>query len=110
VPSIYYKAATYPTQQEAGKAYDALCMILEAHTAIDISAYRYLHVRRTKWCVVVIGKRPSERFDRQFTEILSRGETIELEESEIVKLVARRTEQIKQGPFVKRHHRKGKLL
>lgn len=110
MPNTYYKAATYPSQEEAGKAFLALEAILHAHEKLDVSAYRYLHLQRAKWCVVVIGKFPSERFQKQFADIIATGEAITLEDTEIVKLLDRRSQQIVKAPYVRRHHKKGKLL
>src|SRR5918912_815567 len=83
----YYKAAMYADYQVAGEAYSKIHDILLAHEDLNLSGYRYFHLTRLTWCVVVIGQRPPERFNKQFTDILSSGEAITLEEREIAKLL-----------------------
>jgi hypothetical protein len=107
---LYYKAHLYPGQQEARAIFLKLEEILNKHENLDLSAYSYLHLRRLKWCVVVIGNVPPERFDKQFKEILAEGEAITLEDHEILKLLERRHEQTQHARYVRKHHKRGKFL
>jgi hypothetical protein len=110
VGSIYYKAAAFSTQLQAKLAYVQLVDVLKVQERLNVSAYNYFHLERMKWCVVVLGEQPSSDLDTRFLDILSSGEIITLNESEMAKLNQRREEKKVPGKFVYKHHRKGKRM
>ncbi len=108
--SIYYEAAAFPRQPEARKTFLALDEIVKGHNILNISVYSYFHLERKKWCIAIIGNTPPQSFEQRFTDILSSGEAITLEDAEIVKLIQRREEKKIPGQFVHKHHKRGKPL
>jgi len=108
---VYCMAATFENKAASGRAYKALRTIALAHERLDISIYRYLHIRLKKWCVTLIGNRPSERFQRQFEHILSTGTIVHLTDTEIGKLLERRfTNQVQGGGFAEYHYDPGEVI
>ena len=70
--SPYVKAARYPSEQTAGKAY---FLVQDAIFSVecDLSTYR-IQLPRGVWHVAVVGITPLAELDQKITAIISTGE------------------------------------
>lgn len=103
-PAPYYRAARFPGERPAGRAYvaaqDALFQYPEP---VDLSTYRF-QLNRV-YHVAVLGQPPPDELDRTLAAILAAGEPVELP-AEVLKLLSeRRTQATRHGEWVERHYR-----
>lgn len=100
-PLLYCRAARFPSERSAGRAYDRAQETLFNDPGCDLSAYRLLLERR--WYVAILGEQPRPDLDRRLEQILARGEPASLPESILAELQHRRAQSIKLSPWVERH-------
>ena len=102
----YYQASRYPNKSAAGKAYTPIQQIIH-EVECDLSTYRLFVPSERKWYVVVIGEQPDQQLHERLKTILttlSRGEPARLDAETLALLIARRLQQIQQGPWVEGHY------
>ena len=107
-PRLYLQAARFPSERQAGRAYFRAQEALYSAPACDLSAYRFLIDRISH--VAVLGDPPPQEVDRAIRRILATGEPITLPAEVVETLFQRRSQQIRLGPWVERHHRPGEPL
>lgn len=108
-PSPYHQAARFIGQQseiQSGQVYFQTQEAIYEDEMCDLSAYR-LKLNRI-WHVAVIGEQPSTETGQTIETILANGELTTLPPEALKFLDARRTDTIRQGSWVEKHHRPGK--
>jgi hypothetical protein len=101
-PVLYYRAARFPSEKPAGRAYRAAQeSVFAEREQTDLSVYR-LALNRD-WYVTVLGEPPPAALEAKLTGILARGEPATLPEDLLQVLAERRREATRLGPWVERH-------
>jgi len=106
--SPYYRAARFPGEQPAGRAYFQAQEVIYRATACDLSVYRLQLEQR--WHVAVLGLRPPRYIERKLERILAAGESVTLPPEVLELLQNRRARATQIGPWVEGHHRPGERL
>src|SRR4051794_17359869 len=104
-PAPYYRAARFPSERPAGRAYDRLQEAIFGRSDADLSAFRF-QLNRI-YHVAVLGQSPPEDFDRRLQRILSSGEPVSLPYDVLARLHERRRQATQFGPWIEGHYRPG---
>ncbi len=105
---IYYRAARFAGEADAGRTYFKAQDLLLHGPTCDLSAYR-LQLDQI-WHVAVLGQQPPRVLDRQIRRVLAAGELVSLPEEVLALLLKRRAQATNLGSWVEGHHRPGRRL
>lgn len=104
----YHKAARFPGDKPAAKAYFEAQDVIFNDAESELSAYRL--VLNAVYHVAVLGEQPSQETDEAITQILSQGQSATLPKEALAALNARRIEMKQRGSWVEGHYRPGRRL
>jgi hypothetical protein len=104
--SSYLRVARFRSEETSGRAYfEAQQAIFHAEQS-DLSVFRLQWEQA--WHVAVIGIPPPRPLARRVNRALAGGEPATLPEELVILLEQRRSEAVKQAPWVERHFRPGR--
>jgi hypothetical protein len=103
----YVRAARYAADEPAYAAYLQAQEILFT-SECDLSTYRIRFMDTPH--VVVLGARPDPGIDEQIARVLAGGEPASLPDDIVGRLIQRRLQAQRLGPWVEGHYRPGKHM